>query len=111
MSTNPLPELVERFHLYTKDVGRLLHRPFDTLNVWPDLAIPVIAGALTNTGARSITRDDAVDEEYEVVPPEFTAATVALTKYPTSPASTTYVWLLAPTISVYVPSEVLERVH
>ncbi len=105
-----LPELSHCCHLYVKPVGLLVHSPLCSVSSLPCWAVPVMVGSLVFVGTPPTT---VVGSEVAGLPapPSLLAVSTTLIVWPTSPATGTYSWVVAPAIVVQPVPELLHCCH
>jgi len=98
-----------------KAVGLFVQPPWASVSVWPCWAVPVIVGGLVFAGGGGggvgCTSAVAADVAALPGPPSLLAVSWTFSVCPTSPATGTYVWLLAAAIATQPAPELSHCSH
>ena len=97
MSTQALPEPLQRRHWYANEVGLPAHAPVSTVTVVPACAVPEIKGVAVDVGEPGGPATTAVELELVAIEPRrFRPVTVTRRVEARSPVETEYVGAVAP---------------
>src|SRR5436309_16049851 len=86
-------------------MGLFVHVPWPSVSVWPCWAVPEIVGGAVLAGAAGSTTAVWAELAGWLEPPAFEAVSCTLMVCPTSSATGTYVWLVAPPIVAQLAPE------
>src|ERR671924_103877 len=106
------PAVLQRFHWYVYVIGVVpVQVPTKAVSVLATAAVPEIVGRLVLVGAPVLATTAVALESAKFDPPAFVAVTRTFSVLPASPATTVYVELVAPEMSMQFKPAVSHCFH